>query len=207
MIDQIWYTERLSVSDSLAAELPELEHVLVSTSDTMLLEGIRTPDPNELRRWLFEGDLPPNGRKERHRLQTISLKDNDDVIGYLSLYHGYPDAETLYIASLSIRQDCRNNGFGGEVVDRMPYLIGLNEYPEHRLVVTVRNWGAVRFWARHGFTKVTKVIGNLHLDDGSSARLTGTQPQCCSTPELNPWSDLRVDRTRQPGMAETAAHL
>lgn len=171
MIDQTWTTERLNVRDSVEEDLPQLERVLKSNSGTLLLEGMRNPDPDELRRWLFEGNLPPDGQKERHRLQTVSRKDNDEIIGYLSVYHGYPDPDNVYIASLSIRHDCQKIGFGGEVIDQMPFLKGLKDFPTHRLVVTVRNWGALQFWTRHGFTKIVKVTGSLHLEDGSSARL------------------------------------
>src|SRR5262245_35430987 len=98
MIDAAWRTERLRVSDASAEELPQLEGVLASNSATLLLEGIQKPDPDELRRWLTEGNLPPNGQRERYRLQTIWRMDTNEAVGYLSVYHGHPDSATLYIA-------------------------------------------------------------------------------------------------------------
>lgn len=148
-----------------------MQRVQQSNSSTLLLEGIQNCDPDELQSWLFQGSIPPGGNKDYHRLQTISRKDTDEAIGYLSVYHGYPDAGTLYIGSLSIRQDCQNKGFGGEIVDKLRFLEGSKAYPTHRLVVTVRNWGAIKFWTRHGFTNIVNVIGDLHAEGGSSARL------------------------------------
>lgn len=128
-----------------------------------------------MRKKLLQGDLPPNGKMELFRLQTISRKENSEIIGYLSLYHGYPEPDTLYIASLSIRKDCQGERYGSEVVDHLMYLPGLNKYRTHRLVVTVRNWAAVRFWTRHGFTQVVNVEGDLLMGDGSGARLELTR--------------------------------
>jgi len=175
MIDPTWITERLAVRDSVAEDVPRLQLVLESISDTLRLEGRAEIAPDEMCQIFLNGDLPPHDEKDRYRLQTISRKDSGEIIGYLSLYHGYPDSDTLYVGSLSICRDCQGKAFGAEIVERMPFLEGLKDYPVHRLVVTVRNWGAVRFRTRHGFTHVVRVEGYLHSGDGPGARLEVTR--------------------------------
>lgn len=171
MINHTWHTPRLRIADSRAEDLPQLEQVLISNSATFLLDGTDNPHADELRRWLMEGDLPPGGRLNAYRLQTISRADNCEVIGYLSVYHGYPDMQTLYISSFFIKHDCQGNGFGAEVMRTMPELDGLSDYPKYRLVVTVRNWGALRFWTKCGFTTIVRIEGDLNADTGYTARL------------------------------------
>jgi ribosomal protein S18 acetylase RimI-like enzyme len=171
MIDHVWHTDRLRISDTMEEDLPALVLVLESNRETLIMEGMGEAHGDELRRWLDEGCLPPGGRKECHRLQTICRIADGEVIGYLSVYHGYPDQTTVYIGTLSIRRDCYSQGFGSEVVEQMLALHGLKEYPSQRLLVTIRNWGAVRFWTRHGFTQVTRVLGELCKGDGSTAKL------------------------------------
>ncbi len=176
MIDTTWSTNRLTITDTHPNDLPQLERVLLSNSSTLLLDGIQNPDPTELQRWLTNGDLPPNGQKDNYRLQTITRRDTSEVIGYLSVYHGHPTPDTFYIASLFIRQDCQKKGFGSELVNQLPLLPALRDYPTHRLVVTVRNWKAVRFWVRHGFTTIAQVIGTLDNDSTTdTARLELTR--------------------------------
>ncbi len=178
MIDHIWQTDRLRISDTMEDDLPALMRILESNRETLTMEGTGEPDSEELRRWLDEGCLPPGGRKECHRLQTICRIADGEAIGYLSVYHGHPDPTTVYLGTLSIRRDCHNQGFGSEVVEKISALRGLKEYRSQRLIVTVRNWGAVRFWTRHGFTRVTRVLGELCKGDGSTAKLELMRDGC-----------------------------
>jgi len=171
MIDPRWTTKRLIVSDSVASDIPQLQLVLESIADTLHLEGKRVIEHDDMNRTFLLGDLPPNGQLQRFRLQTISRKDNGDIIGYLTLYHGYPSLDTLYIASLSICKDSQGEGFGGEVVDQIRYLPGLHNYRVHRLVVSVGNWNALRFWTYNGFKEIVRINGNLIAGDGSDAKI------------------------------------
>ena len=51
---------------------------------------------------LTDGNLPPNGEKERYRAKSIYLKHTCDMIGVLEVYHGYPLEEILCIEWLFI---------------------------------------------------------------------------------------------------------
>lgn len=174
MIDSSWHTENLIITDATVEELPGLKQVMLSNEETFRLNGCGALEPGELEKWLSEGDLPPGAVRERYRLQTISRRDNKEVVGFLGLYHGYPDPKTLYISSLFIGRQHQNRGYGGEVAGGLRQASGLRGFPVHRLVVTVRNWGAVRFWVRNGFITITRIQGSLE-EDNKPARLELTR--------------------------------
>ena len=171
MIYSHWATERLVVNDSVLDDMPLLQSVLESIADTLRLEGKEAIAPDEMVQMFYNGDLPPNGIKDQYRLQSISLKEIGTIIGYLSLYHGFPDDGSFYIGSLSIHKTFHNQGFGSEVIRQMGQLEALKAYPTHRVLVSVPNWGAVRFWTRHGFTRIVQVIGDLHEGKNDIAKL------------------------------------
>lgn len=171
MIDASWSTSRLYITDTAAKDIPHLQLALNTIQDTLRLEGKTDADPEEMQTIFTYGDLPPGGRKECYRLQSISLRQSRELIGFISLYHGFPEPETLYIASLSIQMDRQNHLYGTELIAQLPQLPGLAGYTKHRVVVSVRNWRALKFWVQNGFNTLVGVSGELDAVTSETARL------------------------------------
>lgn len=108
----------------------------------------------------FSGErLPPGGKKELHRLQTMCETASGDIIGYLISYHGYPDRETFWIACLAVRPAFQRRKFGREIVERLIEKVKeLGRYSKIGIGVGVGNDPAMKFWSSCGFTNVIKTV-------------------------------------------------
>ena len=115
--------------------------------------------------------LPPDGKPELHRLQSIRLKDSNEVIGYIVLYHDFPNANTLWIAVLAIHTDYQKNRYGQEVINQLIKEAQNLGYNEIGISVGIKNWPALRFWIQAGFTQVIKFQGDKTCSDNTFADL------------------------------------
>ena len=156
-LPEIWKSERLIVRNATEKDLPELRKVYDECAYIGELTGYHddSPDPilAEFRREL----LPPNGKKELHRLQTIFAAGTQDVVAYLISYHGFPNHETFWSASFAVRPDCQRQKFGQEVIGTLTKKVEeLGGYSKMGIAVGVGNDPAIKFWSTCGFTEVIK---------------------------------------------------
>jgi len=113
-------------------------------------------------------DLPPNGKKEN--LHNYLIQNNENTtIGLLSYYCGYPEENFLYIGSLFIRPKYQGQGFGKIIFNEIEKYALENEFTEIRLGVGLKNWGAIDFWFKCGFTQITKFSGDKIFSDETFA--------------------------------------
>ncbi len=104
---------------------------------------------------LSQGDLPPGGKREYFTLNGIY--DGDTLVGYTTLYSGYPEADTLYVCFLYIGEKKRGSGYGKQAVELIAGY-GKDEGMKRMLAaVSLKNWYGIRFWHSTGFTRVIKV--------------------------------------------------
>jgi diamine N-acetyltransferase len=184
MIPNQWETAHLVVKDSIMADLPELDHVFAGCAYMQEWsgwgiayfppEGSKTDDHPESAAYtlLTEGELPPNGSKEFFRLQSIRLRDTGQMIGFVSMYHGYPTANIVGITYLFIHPDFQGKGHGQELVCGLCDQLMELEFTAIRLLVDVKNWPALRFWVQAGFDKIIQYHGDKILSDKTFAHLT-----------------------------------
>jgi ribosomal protein S18 acetylase RimI-like enzyme len=163
MLPSRWQTERLSIRDSVLDELPELEAVVAACSYIHEWTGYRPEDHpgDSLRSALTDGELPPNGSKEFHRMQSIRLRDKGHLIGYLAAYHGWPTAGSFFITYLMIGPQFQGQGYGTELTRAWSDLVlQLGAYTRMRLLAALKNWPALRFWIRAGFDRIVDYRGD-----------------------------------------------
>lgn len=161
-----WETSNLLVEDSTQAEIQNLQAIYDNCGYIGEWTGIEGEKPDYMQEEFDHKHLPPEGKEEFHRLQSIKLKADNKIIGYTVLYHGFPDEKTLWIAILAIHTDYQGRHFGEE------YVAGLVEeakklqgYEQIGLSVGVKNWPALRFWINNGFTTILKFNGDkIHSD-------------------------------------------
>ena len=161
------------MSDAEEKDLPELRKIYAECSYMEKLTGYKddVEDPILAE---FRGELlPPNGKKEFQRLQTIIESISGDTVGYLVLYHGYPDAKTFWIGLLSIRPTFQRKKFGQEVIGGLIKEIEkLGNYSQIGIGIGVGNDPAMKFWTSCGFTEIIKTKDHgTHTDQWRVKRL------------------------------------
>jgi len=121
-----------------------------------------TTDPSSIYKNITEGDLPPlpDACRERYSFMAIYLKDTGAIVGYFDVYHGYPDAHTVWIGILLIDPAYQRQGYAQEVVEGIAQVTRDLGYTELGIGVHLKNWPALRFWVRQGFDRIVKVAGD-----------------------------------------------
>lgn len=168
-----WKTERLVIRNSIKEEIPELQKIYDECAYIGELTGFhddqKDPMLAEFRREL----LPPKGKKELHRLQTIMEAATGDIVGYLISYHGYPDHGTFWIASFAIRPAFQRQKLGKEVIDALTKQAEeLHSYSAMGIAIGVGNDPAMKFWSSCGFIDVIKTEDHgTHSDEWRMKKL------------------------------------
>lgn len=172
LISESWKTERLIIRDANLYDVDRLQEIYMQSQKSA--EGWTRDDeltPDYILNGVNKGHLPPNGRKEFYKIQVITHKDSMEIMGFTEFYHGYPDKEVLYIATLLLCKDYRNNHYGQEVINELCKRARDLEFHQARLGVTLRNWLGIYFWTKLGFDKIIKFCGDKVLAKDSFATL------------------------------------
>lgn len=179
MKDQIpskWGTQNLLLEDATQVEVAELQAVYDNCSYIGDWTGADGGGENYMQEEFDKRHLPPEGVSELHRLQSIKLKADGEIIGYAVLYHGFPDEKTLWIAILAIHTDHQGKQFGKEFTEGLiAETKKLQGYNRLGLTVGIKNWPALRFWINNGFTNVLKLNGDKVHSEKTFADLWLTQ--------------------------------
>ena len=101
------------------------------------------------------GDVPRGGRTENYELLSISVSGT--IIGYMSVYRDFPAKETVQIPFIFISERARACGFGSTIVDGVCRYFYEAGYGSVRVSVSLRKYGALRFWYNHGFNAVVSL--------------------------------------------------
>lgn len=156
-----WETPRLIIRDAVETEIEALSGIIAATSYVLKWEGkIGEVAPDYIEKMLKQGDLPPFGTRKNFRLQTIILSVTGEIIGYIEIYHGYPEPDVLWIASLDIHPSFQQLGLGTEIIEALcAQTKTLSFYRSLRLCVALKNYPALRFWTTTGFDHIIKFYG------------------------------------------------
>ncbi|WP_042274499.1 GNAT family N-acetyltransferase [[Clostridium] dakarense] len=104
---------------------------------------------------ITKGDLPPNGSKDN--FEMLSIYDNNELIGFITLYKGFPSDEILYICFMYIASKNRCNGNGYSIVNSISSYFKDRNFKSIRISVSLKNWYGIRFWNKCGFSLLTMV--------------------------------------------------
>ena len=168
LLPKEWKTKRLIVQDSQQNEVTELQEIYDECA-----YGYYNERENPIQDELDRVALPPNGKPELHRIQSIFEKQTNKIVGYLVVYHGFPDPNTFWIALFGIRPVFHRQKFGTEVVHALTQEAKkLGSYERMGLGVGVGNEAAKQFWSSCGFTDVIKIENHgTHTDEWRVKRL------------------------------------
>lgn len=171
-ISNAWQTERLIIKDAVAEEIEELENIYQNCSYIGQWTGLESIDEHPMHLEFEHRNLSPNGKKEFHRLQLIRLKEDGKIIGYLVLYHGFPNEKTFWLAVLAIHTDYQGKKLGQEAVAGLIKEVKqLQIYDRVGLTVGIKNWPALRFWINTGFDTIINFKGDKIYSEKTFADL------------------------------------
>ncbi|WP_340014078.1 GNAT family N-acetyltransferase [Paenibacillus sp. FSL K6-1318] len=160
-----WKSDRLIISNVEESDIPELESIYETSRYLHQWDG-REHDLNYVKKCFEEGHLPPGGRLENYRIQSIRTIEDDRYIGLLSVYHGYPLEDSIYLEFLYIQSEIQKQGYGQELIQALTLHFSELGYKEIRINVALKNWPALRFWIKSGFNQVSGIYGDLeHSED------------------------------------------
>ncbi len=167
-----WETANLIIQDTEQPELQDLQAIYDNCAYIGDWTGAEGGGENYVQEEFDKKHLPPEGKAEFHRLQSIKLKSGGKIVGYTVLYHGFPDEQTLWIAILAIHTDYQGKQFGQELIAQLlEEAKKLQSYTRLGLTVGIKNWPALRFWINAGFTTILKLNGDKVYSDKTFADL------------------------------------
>lgn len=134
--------------------------ILAENAEALEISG-KPGNPNEqAQRAVSHAVLPPGGVPWREKLFLVRDIESRDTIGFLTVYFGYPTPETIYISNFYMRPAWQGRGFGRVIVTELEKLVLQAGFHDARVVVGLKNWRALRFWTRCGFSRIIRIRGN-----------------------------------------------
>ncbi|WP_434749861.1 GNAT family N-acetyltransferase [Paenibacillus amylolyticus] len=154
-----WNSERLIISDVKPFEIVELQKLYDTSRYIQEWDG-QENDMNYVKNCIEQGNLPPGGILANYRIQSIRTLEANQTIGMLSVYHGYPAEHVLYLEFLYIQNVVQKQGYGQEMMSALTNQLTILGYDEIRINVALKNWPALRFWFRSGFSQIGGIYGD-----------------------------------------------
>jgi len=160
-----WKTIRLRIEDSTLDEVQELQQINDLVSQTRGWTHVKYPDdsPDSILLALQEGVLPPtpDRSKEFFRLQSIRLQDTNELIGFLGVYHGFPEEDIFWINTVTFRPEFQGKGYGSELIKGLCEAVQQSGgYTRIRTYVSLTNWPSLRMCVKAGLDKMVEIVGD-----------------------------------------------
>ena len=155
-----WQTERLTVHDSTLDEAQELQQIndLLPSIHGWTGAEVDGESVDRMQSVLVDGVPPPNGSKDLFRLQSIRLRSTGQLIGFQGTYHGFPDAQTLWMIVIAIHPSFQRQGYGSEVMGGLSSLARqMGTFTRMRGFICLENLASLRFHVGVGFDKIVTV--------------------------------------------------
>ena len=155
----MWETKSLTIQDLDEDEIQSVQKLYEQGSYIHQWDGSRL-DYEYAYRCFTDGDLPPNGTKDKYKIQVIRVKETDTIVGILTTYQGYPKNGTFYINYLYIDKEYHKQGLGKEVISELLSILRESKFGEVRASVAIKNWPAIRFWTGLGLDTINGFYGD-----------------------------------------------
>jgi len=170
-------TERLLLTLADINDLPALERIEKECDDYFDFDPACENNHNcPLNECLTMGDIPPGVDKEDFKKDNYffyCVWQNDDLIGFLTYYLEYKQKDTAYLSVLYIKESCRRNGVGAEIIKSLEEQLSRAGFKAIRLHCSLRNATGLRFWAKNGFDRIVDIQcdGNLYPENFGGVEL------------------------------------
>ncbi|MBP2638485.1 MAG: hypothetical protein H6Q72_4392 [Firmicutes bacterium] len=143
----------ITLKSSIFNELERLNNIHSEACDYFSFDKNHTiTKPKDC---LTKGDLPPNGTKDNYEI--LSIYERDNLIGFITMYIGFPFEKEIYICFIYISNKSRYKGHGKKIIDVISAYFKKNKFESIRISVSLKNWNGIRFWHKCGFNHLTIV--------------------------------------------------
>ena len=167
-----WQTARVSVEDSTPGDVHALQLIHDEVPQTRGWTSVQAGEEqkDQIQSALKNGVLPPGGTIAFFRLQSIRFVRTHQLIGFLGVYHGFPQEDIFWINTLTIHPDFQNQGYGTEImIELCNEIRKLGCYSRLRTFVPLTNWPSLRMCAKVGLDKIVEIVGDkVHAIDAES---------------------------------------
>ncbi|MBI1299232.1 GNAT family N-acetyltransferase [bacterium] len=158
-----WTTTRLTIADGVLDDVARLTAVFNACSYVEPWDPTFHVIAEDELRQVIEQSLSTGDDHRYFRLQAVRLAGEDNPIGYFHLWHWsprLPQADTAFISMFVIHPDFQGQRYAQEVVDGLADQLRQLGYAAIWLEVYLKNWPALRFWMRQGFTRIVTYDGD-----------------------------------------------
>jgi len=156
-------SERILARTVTDADSPEVAGVYAGNRELLVLLD-RESDPDVLaRRFVQQLNVPP--KVHPSSLHNLVLLDAPTglALGILSLCTGYPSERIAYIGELFLHPEYQGAGRGREICLKLESMLRQSPMQSVRVGVGLKNWNALRFWIRLGYTHITGMSGDRNF--------------------------------------------
>ena len=160
LLPNCWQTERLVMMDATLADAPRLHTIFTACHYVEPWDPTFKLVPESELAELVNRSLVTEGDNHRFKLQTIRTGAEGEMAGYFHLYHGVPQTYISSISMFVLHPDYQRHHFGQEVIAGLAEQLRKLDYTTLSLRVYLKNWPALRFWIRAGFTTITQYDGD-----------------------------------------------
>lgn len=164
-------TKRLILKLATMKDLSALEEIEKECDSYFMFDPPCASEHNRsIKDCLIMGDIIP-GVEEKDFQQNdyllYCILQNDNLIGFLSIYLKYQQKDTAYLSVLYIKEANRKDGIGAEIVEALALDLKAAQYKTIRTHCSLRNAMALRFWVKNGFDNILDIEcdGNLFPDN------------------------------------------
>ncbi|MFX3635093.1 MAG: GNAT family N-acetyltransferase [Candidatus Pristimantibacillus sp.] len=169
LIPSKWNTSSFVIENLDQSEIGIVQELYKSSSNSSEWDG-NEYDAAYINTAFHSGILPPEGIRDHFRIQTIRSRDQEnELIGFINIYYGYPFNESIYLAFLCIDKKYQKHGCGQETIKQLILEARKMEYTEIRVNVSLKNWSALRFWTQSGFNQISGIFGDKELSEDKFA--------------------------------------
>lgn len=170
-----WSTDNIHVRDCRTQDIPFLTEMFNSCNYVEQWDPtFHIVDENEIGS-LVEKSLSATDENIGFRLQCFEAKNSRKLIGYFHLQHfspRLPQPATAFISMFVIHPEFQGKRFAQEIVEGISRQLAEYGYIAIWLSVSLKNWGAIRFWIRQGFNKIIEYDGAHQFSETEHASLT-----------------------------------
>lgn len=104
--------------------------------------------------------------EHRENYELLSVYVTDMLVGYIALYRDFPAKQYARIIFIFIAEAARRQGFGEQTLAALCRYFYEAGYKTMRVTVSLRSWGALRFFYSLAFREITELAIDGELDSG-----------------------------------------
>ena len=159
-------TDRLAIVPALEVPPDDIRQVLESTSYITAWTGYTVSNLDPVDEFLYHPELPPSGRSELNHTKALLLSPHRVTVGVLEYYHGHPEPTTFLVGLVAVLPEYQRQGLAREAVGEVLVAAARIGYRKASVVVSAKNWPAIRSAHQLGFQRIKKIVGDrVHSDE------------------------------------------